>query len=170
MAHFEESVIYKHPLFVMNVLQWTRYIDDVFCMWGDTLESLNLFFTIFNDSWPGIKVTMNIDGHSVTFLDTIVIKDSEGHLTTDLHLKLTDRNRILDYQSFHPPSVKRSIPRSQFQRVNQIVSDDARQSQRLQDMTSKFRNRGYPACYSPHLNLPHIKFLEKIGYFEFQKV
>ncbi|CAJ0944065.1 unnamed protein product [Ranitomeya imitator] len=87
LAHFEESVIYKHPLFATNVLQWTRYIDNVFCLWGSPF-----------------KFTRNHDGRSVSFLDTIVIKDPDGHLTTDLHIKPTDRNSILHYQSFHPPS------------------------------------------------------------------
>ncbi|CAJ0947764.1 unnamed protein product [Ranitomeya imitator] len=112
MAHFEESIIYRHQLFISNVLYWTRYIDDIFCLWGGTLESLETFFTFLNEAWPGIRFTITHDSNSVSFLDTTVLKDQEGHLTTDLHTKPTDRNSILHFDSFHPPSVKRSIPRS----------------------------------------------------------
>ncbi|CAJ0944105.1 unnamed protein product [Ranitomeya imitator] len=51
MAHFEESVIYRHHLFISHVLYWTRYIDDIFCLWGGTLESLETFFTFLNEAW-----------------------------------------------------------------------------------------------------------------------
>ncbi|CAJ0944547.1 unnamed protein product [Ranitomeya imitator] len=144
MAHFEESVIYRHHLFITHVLYWTRYIDDIFCIWGGTLESLETFFTFLNEAWPGIGFTITHDTNSVSFLDTTVLKDQEGHLTTDLHIKPTDRNSVLHFDSFHPPAVKRCIPKSQFQRVCRIVSDHVKCEQRLQDMTTKFHQRGYP--------------------------
>ncbi|CAJ0924288.1 unnamed protein product, partial [Ranitomeya imitator] len=144
MAHFEESVIYRHHLFISNVLYWMRYIDDIFCLWGGTLESLDTFFTFLNEAWPGIRFTITHDTISVSFLDTTVLKDQEGHLTTDLHTKPTDRNSVLHFDSFHPPAVKRCIPKSQFQRVRRIVSDQDKCEQRLQDMTTKFHQRGYP--------------------------
>ncbi|CAJ0919864.1 unnamed protein product [Ranitomeya imitator] len=138
MTHFEESVIYKHPLFISNVFYWTRYIDDVFCLWGGTLESLQSFFEFLNGAWPGIQFTMTM------MLDTVVLKDEGGHLTSDLHIKPTDRNSILHSGSFHPQAVKRSIPGSQYQHVNRIVSNSTTRDQCLQDMTSNFLLRGYP--------------------------
>ncbi|CAJ0937840.1 unnamed protein product [Ranitomeya imitator] len=144
MAHFEESIIYKHPLFISHVLYWTCYIDDIFSLWGGTLKSLETFFTFLNGAWPGIRFTITHDIGSISFLDTTVLKDGEGRLTTDLHVKPTDRNSILHYDSFHPPAVKRCIPRSQFQRVRRIVSDQGLRDRRLQDMSTKFHQRGYP--------------------------
>ncbi|CAJ0916648.1 unnamed protein product [Ranitomeya imitator] len=52
MADFEESQIYPHPLFRDHVLVWKRYIDDVFCIWGGSLEALAFFFDWLNTAWP----------------------------------------------------------------------------------------------------------------------
>ncbi|CAJ0944652.1 unnamed protein product [Ranitomeya imitator] len=40
--------------------------------------------------------------------------------------------------------MKNAIPKSQFKRVHRIVSDKTRQTQRLDEMRSKFLERGYP--------------------------
>ncbi|CAJ0943883.1 unnamed protein product [Ranitomeya imitator] len=144
MAEFETSIIYGHPLFIQNVSVWKRFIDDIFCIWDGTLESLQEFFLFLNGAWPGIKFTISHDLHSINFLDTMVIKDPTGVLTTDLFSKSTDRNSLLHYRSFHPPSTKRSIPISQFQRVKRIVPDKDLCDERLQNMTTKFLERGYP--------------------------
>ncbi|CAJ0929680.1 unnamed protein product [Ranitomeya imitator] len=138
MTEFETYIIYKHPLF-RNVSLWKRFIDDIFCIWGGTLESLQEFFLFLNGAWPGIKFTISHDSHSINFLDTMVLKDQ-----ADLFTKPTDKNSLLHYHSFHPPSTKRSIPISQFQRVKRIVPDRTLCENRLQNMTSKFIERGYP--------------------------
>ncbi|CAJ0964829.1 unnamed protein product [Ranitomeya imitator] len=144
MALFETSVIYKHPLFIHNVSVWKRYIDDVFCLWGGSLESLQEFFLFLNDAWPGIKFTISHDQNAINFLDTTVLKDSAGLLTTDLYSKPTDRNSLLHYQSFHPPSTKRSIPISQYQRFGFLSPTGIPQLtiQESRDHQAEFRQRG----------------------------
>ncbi|CAJ0947895.1 unnamed protein product, partial [Ranitomeya imitator] len=117
MIDFEESIIYKNPLFQDNVIIWKRYIDDVFCIWRGSTETLHAFFEVLNTSWPGIGFTINYDLVRMNFLDTLVIKNPEGVLSTDLYSKSTDRNSLLHFGSLHPPSTKKSIPRAQFHRV-----------------------------------------------------
>ncbi|CAJ0964531.1 unnamed protein product [Ranitomeya imitator] len=144
MADFEESHIYSHSSFRNNVIVWKRYIDDVFCIWGGTLESLASFFDWLNTAWPGISFTMSHDLTRINFLDTMVILQSDGSISTDLYTKSTDRNSLLHFTSFHTPATKKSVPKSQFQRVSKIVSDGELRSLRLQEMTAKFSQRGYP--------------------------
>ncbi|CAJ0951139.1 unnamed protein product [Ranitomeya imitator] len=108
MALFETSVIYKHPLFIHNVSVWKRYIDDVFCLWGGSLESLQEFFLFLNDAWPGIKFTISHDQNAINFLDTTVLKDSAGLLTTDLYSKPTDRNSLL-YTTRASPTIHETL-------------------------------------------------------------
>ncbi|CAJ0950957.1 unnamed protein product [Ranitomeya imitator] len=144
MIDFEESVIYKNSLFQDHVIIWKRYIDDVFCIWHGSPDSLDNFFAFLNVSWPGIEFTINTSQDKINFLDTLVIKDSDGRLSTDLYFKDTDRNSLLHYDSLHPPSTKRSIPRAQYQRVQRIVSNTEIRESRIEGMTRKFQARGYP--------------------------
>ncbi|CAJ0947967.1 unnamed protein product [Ranitomeya imitator] len=159
MSDFESSVIYKHPLFISSISLWKHYIDDIFCIWWGSLESLQEFFASLIGARPGIKFTMNYDQHAINFLDTMVLKDSEGMLTMDLYIKPTDRNSIPHYQSFHPSPVKRSIPRSQFQRVKRIAPDGPLRTKRLHDMTTKFEKRAYPLTVLAHSMDPPAHFL-----------
>ncbi|CAJ0950204.1 unnamed protein product [Ranitomeya imitator] len=144
MVHFEESSFYKNSLFRENIIIWKRYIDDVFCVWRGSEDILHTFLAFLNTSWPGITFTINYDLWSMNFLDTLVIKGLGGQLSTDLYSKSTDRNSLLHFKSLHPPSIKRSIPKAQYQRVQRIVSDINTRDQRIQEMTQKFQTRGYP--------------------------
>ncbi|CAJ0963374.1 unnamed protein product [Ranitomeya imitator] len=144
MSVFESDYIYSNALFKSHCILWRRYIDDVFCLWRGTGESLQEFFGQINSVWPELSFTLKFDRTEINFLDTKVIQKSDGTLIIDLYVKDTDRNNLLLYQSCHPKAVKRSIPQSQFERVRRIVSDSTLCSQRLDEMEAKFLQRGYP--------------------------
>ncbi|CAJ0945056.1 unnamed protein product, partial [Ranitomeya imitator] len=144
MADYEESAIYTNCLFKTHALMWKRYIDDIFCIWDGPEETLKTFFLFLKTSWPGLDFTITYNQKEVNFLDTLVCKNDQGELSTDLFTKPTDRNSLLHYHSFHPTRMKNAIPKSQFKRVHRIVSDKTRQTQRLDEMRSKFLERGYP--------------------------
>ncbi|XP_077129882.1 uncharacterized protein LOC143785095 [Ranitomeya variabilis] len=92
----------------------------------------------------GISFTISHSPERMNFLDTLVIKNPEGLLSTDLYSKSTDRNSLLHFESLHPPSTKKSIPRAQYQRVQRIVSDMSVRESQIREMTHKFEARGYP--------------------------
>ncbi|CAJ0965402.1 unnamed protein product [Ranitomeya imitator] len=92
----------------------------------------------------GIEFTINTSPDKINFLDTLVIKNTDGLLSTDLYFKSTDRNSLLHFDSLHPPSTKRSIPRAQYQRVQRIVSNTETREPHIEGMTRKFQARGYP--------------------------
>ncbi|CAJ0964738.1 unnamed protein product [Ranitomeya imitator] len=144
MIDFEESIIYRNSLFKDNVIIWKRYIDDVFCVWSGSVETLHTFLTVLNTSWPGISFAINYDPWSMNFLDTLVIKNSEGFLSTDLYSISTDRNSLLHFQSLHPPSTKKSIPKAQYHRLHRIVSDTHTRELRIRETTNTFQARRYP--------------------------
>ncbi|XP_053561511.1 uridylate-specific endoribonuclease-like [Bombina bombina] len=48
------------------------------------------------------------------------------------------------YGSFHPPSTFKAIPKSQLLRVDRIVSDTELKTKRLEQISNKFLQRGYP--------------------------
>ncbi|CAJ0965043.1 unnamed protein product [Ranitomeya imitator] len=142
MAHYEDTSIYTHELFHNHVLTWKRYIDDVFCIWRGNVASLQTIF--LKTTLRGLDFTVTHDLYQISFLDTFVKKDINGNLTIDLYSKPTDRNSLLHFDSFHPLNMKKSIPKSQLNRVTRIVSDPDLKDHRLSEMKSKFCERGYP--------------------------
>ncbi|CAJ0955650.1 unnamed protein product [Ranitomeya imitator] len=131
ISRFESEYIYPNRLYQTHCLLWRRYIDDVFCLWQGTEDSLLQFLDHVNSVWPELKFTLNFNQYEINFLDTKVLQGDDGNLTLDLYTKDTD-------------PVKRSVPISQFERVRRIVSNPQVCTQRLEEMKDKFQQRGYP--------------------------
>ncbi|XP_041424932.1 uncharacterized protein LOC121395445 [Xenopus laevis] len=143
MGKFEEKFIYDNQLFKKHCIKWLRYIDDVFIIWEGPRLSLEQFHREINSACSHIKFTVHIDPQEIAFLDTrVYVGDSKLH--TDLFTKETDKNTLLHFSSFHPPQIKRSLPKSQFTRVKRIVSDEKLSKVRMDEMSEKFLSRHYP--------------------------
>ena len=56
-------------------LQWKRYIDDVFSLWGCERDKIQLFIKQANKHHATIKFTAEISEKDVNFLDTTIFKD-----------------------------------------------------------------------------------------------
>ncbi|CAJ0924292.1 unnamed protein product [Ranitomeya imitator] len=145
MSSFENDFVYTHPLFQTHLRIWRRFIDDIFCIWDGPIESLFWFDQHLN-IWPELKFYIQHDMERISFLDTLVCKQHNGVLAIDLFSKPTDRNSLLHFRSCHPPAMKKAIPKSQFQRVSMIVSDESTKIRRLNEMQDKFHTRGYPTA------------------------
>ncbi|CAJ0949911.1 unnamed protein product [Ranitomeya imitator] len=147
MVDFESKFIYTHVLFQQFCPLWKRYIDDIFMIWCGDLDSLLSLYQSINTSVDKLTFTMQHDQKSISFLDTLVTINEDRTLSTDLFVKSTDKNSLLYFTSCHPHHIKRSLPRSQYSRINRIVSDPSRRTVRLNEMASKFRARGYPESF-----------------------
>ena len=98
--------------FLKKKMTWWRYIDDIFFIWEHGEESLRDFTDHVNFFHPTITFTAQYSKEKVNFLD-LNIKLIDGRLKTDLFVKLTDTNQILDPTSSHPYLSKKGIPYSQ---------------------------------------------------------
>ncbi|CAJ0944428.1 unnamed protein product [Ranitomeya imitator] len=145
MAFFEENCVYTHTLFQRHSLYWKRFIDDVFFIWGGDEVSLTQFFQDMNTQIPNLTFTISKSQQSVNFLDTLVTIKDNGLLDIDLYTKPLDRNNLLLFSSCHPIHVKQSLPKSQVQRIQHIVTNPGLKLQRSLEMTNKFSDRGYPS-------------------------
>lgn len=144
MALFEETFVYPNPLFQQHALVWQRYIDDIFCIWKGDTSTLDTLFQALNSIRTELQFTIHYDRDSISFLDTLVIRTNENGLTTDLYTKATDRNGLLHYKSCHPRHVKDALPKSQYTRIKRIVSDPQTRDKRVEQITHRFQQRGYP--------------------------
>ena len=124
-------------------LVWFRYIDDVFFIWTHGQEKLDSFLEELNRCNSSIKFTYESSKTSIPFLD-LKVSLSNGYLSTDLHIKSTDRHQFLHYTSSHPDHTKRSIIYSQALRISRICSNKSDFLKHLESMKSWFEVRGYP--------------------------
>ena len=63
----------------MILSTWLRYVDDVLCLWTESVEALQAFLAHLNYLYPSIKFTLEIGRDSIPCLDVRVIL-SEGTL------------------------------------------------------------------------------------------
>ena len=63
----------------------------------------------FNNCHPNIKFTYEFNKENISFLD-LKVSLSGGQLTTDLHVKSTDKHQYLHYTSACPDHTKPNVP------------------------------------------------------------
>ena len=97
---------------------WKRFIDDIFLIWTHGMESLKEFTVHLNTVHPTLKFTSVISSTEIAFLD-LIIYTTEEKMCTRLYTKDTDRHMYLNFHSDHPLNLKRSIPYSQFLRLQE---------------------------------------------------
>ena len=106
--------------------------NDIY-IWTHCKEKLEEFLKGFNNYHPNIKFTHEFNKENIPFLD-LKVSLSGRQLTTDLHIKSTDKHQYLHYTSAHPDHTKRSIVFSQALRVSRIFSNEIDSERNLNDM------------------------------------
>ena len=142
MVRFEDTFVYRTE-WSHYIIDWVRFIDDIFLIWKGDESSLTTFIKYLNGVEPAIRFTHEISYKSVNFLDTKVIKDVQGNISTDIFQKPTDTHSHLHWTSAHPPHLKQSIPYSQALRLRRICSSTSVLKQRILEYSNFFVACGY---------------------------
>ncbi|OCT92171.1 hypothetical protein XELAEV_18015225mg [Xenopus laevis] len=100
-------------------------------------------YTFLNGMEVTLKFTSFLDKISLSFLDVQITRIGPV-LDTNLFRKETDRNDLLHYSSFHPDSLKASLPLTQYMRLKRIVSKEADYKRGESEMKDRFKQRDYP--------------------------
>ena len=129
-----------------------RYMDD-----GSTLLPTTIDFSIFlsclNNLHPSIIFTLEpainveINGESVqiiNFLDLTIMLHDNGKIETDVHYKLTNSHKYLNFSSFHPNHCKENIPFNLAKRIIIFVTDPEKMEFRLKELEYWLLQCGYP--------------------------
>ncbi|OCT68769.1 hypothetical protein XELAEV_18040060mg [Xenopus laevis] len=140
MAFMEEMSVYENPTFQKHAILYVRHIDDLLVLWDGTLDTLTEFHTFLNNMEEALKFTYTCIGNTINFLDVQLTKVG-AKLKTDLFRKETDS--LLHYTSFHPKSLRDSLPLTQYTRLKRIVSNEKDFDKQAMEMTSRFIDRGY---------------------------
>ncbi|XP_063044279.1 uncharacterized protein LOC134438605 [Engraulis encrasicolus] len=141
---FESDVIFntqRNP-FVQNISYWKRYLDDIFFIWDGDENQLQEFHTYMGENNQHLKFTMSVDKTKMNFLDILVMREG-NELKTNLYRKSTDRNSLLHAESYHPTSLKKNLPISQFSRIRRICSSQDDYQSQATILKHRFKARGY---------------------------
>ena len=83
----------------------------------------------------------------IAFLDTMVHRDADGHLTTTVYRKPTHTDQYLAYDSHHPKSVKRGVVKCLYERASRIVSKPQCTATEKQHVAAALMTNGYPKSF-----------------------
>ena len=91
LGKFEHDALINSPY---KPHTWFRYIDDIFVVWTEGQEKLELFVDYLNNLHSTIKFTCSHSSDKLPFLDVMVaLKD--GSIEIDLYTKPTDKHQYL---------------------------------------------------------------------------
>ena len=86
-------------------------------------EDVDDFLQHLNSQQPSIRFTMETEKDiKLAFLDTAVLREPDGRLTTSVYRKPTHTDQYLAYDSHHPQSVKRGIVKCLYERAKRLVT------------------------------------------------
>jgi hypothetical protein len=116
IEHFEKFALdsEQHKLSL-----WIRYLDDMFVIWPHGPECLQNFLSHLNSLSPSIQFTIETESDSaIGYLDLVIREETT--LATKVYRKSTLAGRYLNFNSNHPPHVKRGLIRSLHDRASTI--------------------------------------------------
>ncbi|BHF80317.1 hypothetical protein SprV_0702344200 [Sparganum proliferum] len=113
-----ESLVFQHhkPKF------WVRYVDDTFVVIDR--DQLLTFKERLKAVFPDIQFMMEEEeNNQLAFLDVLVGRKDCGGLKTKVFRKATNTMQVLNFNSNHPISHKRSCVRTLYRRVETCCSE-----------------------------------------------
>ena len=125
---------------------WKRYVDDTFTILDR--ENVDDFLQYLNNHQPSIRFTMETEkDNKLAFLDTAVLREPDGRLTTSVYRKPTHTDQYLAYDSHHPQSVKRGIVKCLYERAKRLVTKPSVISEEKKHLSSVLVSNGYPFSF-----------------------
>ncbi|BHF68204.1 hypothetical protein SprV_0301123700 [Sparganum proliferum] len=113
-----ESLVFQHH----RTKFWARYVDDTSAV-IDRDQPLT-FNEYLNAVSPDIQFTMEEEeNNQLAFLDVLVCRKDCGGLKTKVFTKATNTMQVLNFNSNHPISHKRSCVRTLYRRVETHCSE-----------------------------------------------
>ena len=85
--------------------------------------------------------------NKLAFLDTAVLREPDGRLTTSVYRKPTHTDQYLAYDSHHPQSVKRGIVKCLYERAKRLVTKPSIISEEKKHLSSVLVSNGYPFSF-----------------------
>ena len=129
---------------------WKRYVDNTFTILDR--ENVDDFLQHLNNQQPSTRFTMETEkDKKLALLDTTVLREPDGRLTTSIYRKPTHTDQYLAYDSHHPQSEKRGIIKCLYERAKRLVTKPSVISKEKKHLSSVLVSNGYPFSLSHKL-------------------
>ncbi|XP_059589400.1 uncharacterized protein LOC109283074 isoform X2 [Alligator mississippiensis] len=139
MSHLEEDFLKNCTI---KPLLYLRYIDDIFIIWTENLQSLIEFHQKFNNHHPSIQLSLEYSSTNISFLDTM-ISILNDKIQTTLYKKPKDKHTDLHRISNHPKHTKKVVIYSQALRYHHICTEENTRDCYLTDLKKAFTQQGH---------------------------
>ena len=150
MSKFEQDLLAEYERkYNQSPHTWIRFIDDIFLIWSGDEKSLKHFLEFCNayaaeqKMASKIKFKYSYSQKSVNFLDTTVVLESNGTISTTLYSKPMAAHNYVHYKSYHYRNALRAVPKSQFIRIRRICTHLHDYWLHTNQFITFFANRGY---------------------------
>ena len=90
--------------------------------------------------------------NKLAFLDTAVLREPDGRLTTSVYRTSTHTDQYLSYDSHHPQSVKRGIVNCLYERAKRLITKPSVISEEKRYLSSVLVSNGYPFSFLQKLS------------------
>lgn len=147
LAEFDNQAVTGYPT---KPELYSRFLDDVFFIWGGGVDKLLAFQTFLNNLIPDIEITFEYSATEISFLDT-TIYISNNALQTRTFFKPTDTHQLLHTQSYHPKHTFQGILKSQFIRFKRLSSTHKDYNDTCAILRSYLKTRGYTNAKFRHM-------------------
>ena len=113
----------KHSRYSSHVLLWSRYIEDIFCVWWGSESQLNKFQADLHSFDPNISFTLENGHHHLSYLDLnikLVLDDINDSMLTPIfsvYRKPSFTGVSINGQSLHPTMHKLAVIKSAVNRL-----------------------------------------------------
>ncbi|BHF76636.1 hypothetical protein SprV_0501973500 [Sparganum proliferum] len=139
MIHSLTHSIFQHhkPKF------WAQDVDDTFVV--IERDQVLTFQEHLNAVFPDIQFTMEEEeNNQLAFLDVLVCRKDCGGLKAEMFRKAKNTMQVLNFNSNHPISYKRSCVRTLYRRIETHCSGPEDKIAELQYLRRVFKANGYP--------------------------
>nr|VZI14512.1 unnamed protein product [Spirometra erinaceieuropaei] len=138
-----ESLVFQHH----RPKLWARYVDDAFVVIEQ--DQVLTFQELLNAAFPDIQFTMEEEeNNQLAFLDVLECRKDCGGLKSKVSRKATNTIQVLNFNSNHTISHKRSCVRTLYQRVETHCSEPEEKIAELQYIRRVFKANGYPPNFA----------------------
>ena len=134
--------INNRPNDVLFPPDWSRFRDDCFSVWFESVPALLNFTEWLNSLNNSIKFTVKYSEVYLEVLDTLLFIIN-GRIESKVYFKPTDGHMSLLSQSSHYQSLYRNIPYGVALRLRRICSRDDWFHEQLQEFKQFFKRRRY---------------------------